>query len=220
MLVELSNEELMHLDGKVNPKVQIMIDRIKVAFQYRELGHPLDELIADSMRTGELMWIYQSLRGSESCDRCKTSPGYVDYLSGRNRGKVNWNRPISIDGFTFRTCDAAPDIRLCRACALEAIKILKEYILGHDLQIQIPEDTRYARENERLCYKCGAKIWEFDMIYFPSLMGKGFYYAACPLCRAEVRPFNACEISFTGVFRMVPVCELRKIDNLWTRRKG
>lgn len=215
--VDLTNDELLLLDGRVSAKVQKEIDRIKIAMQHVELGLPLALLIADGLQAGRILWNYDELKGIQSCAVCHKRAGYAQYQSGRYRGEENYGRPLRLMGHMFTAGNQT--IRLCAECATPTIPRLQAYILEHDLPIEIPTDTRYIREAERKCFACEKTSWLFDMGTEPTVFDQGYYYGRCPHCGAVELPLSPRQFEATGNFRLVRPQELTRKSNLWVRLK-
>lgn len=210
--VSLTLDELIALDGRCSAETQGIVDEAK---KERAIG--LDdfsnEVIAQALKSGLLQWCAVDI---SRCKYCEKRPGgYYPYRSGgryHRKGDPNTSRPIRYggvqtgDGIRFNGLAG-----MCAECWREKYlpKIVR-HILENDLPVEIQKNdiapTRYKRDPERQCFKCGKTMYESEMSDSRTLMGDGYYKSTCPHCGAESTLFSASHKK-TGKFRMIPVEE-------------
>lgn len=219
--VELTDEELLLLDGKVGEKAQGIVEQAKLALQHAELGPLGSEVLRLALEQGEFKCNYTSLR---YCGICKKSAGYAKFKGGRNRGQDNHKRPLYFSGIEFMpgfiTMRGYASNGGCKECVGDLPNRIWKYIVEKDLPIQgVGADARWAKENLRKCKSCGAEFGEFDMYIRQALMGDGWLHAGCPSCEEQSSLFHS-PFESTG-HRMVRTDSLRMLTcKLWTRRES
>lgn len=219
--IELEDDEILLLDGKVNEKAQELINEVKQFRKYINSGHILyAEIIAAAEKQAELRYTHRTIL---HCEMCNKSAKYPIYKSGRNKGKENRNKNrIRMFGTTFMdgfvTIDGYSKWGFCKECGEKAIKAITDYIKTNDLHIQLPRESKWIKEEKRECFNCKEKIWEFDMGLNRTLIGDGNYYAICNKCGAESNVFGGTHHS-TRKVRAVEASTLKKVGNCWQRRE-
>lgn len=196
--VKLSLEELEILDGKVNSEAQKVVDIAKSESEFGFKLPIMNEVLRKSLEIGELTWRYKQIR---SCSYCDKGYDYHTYpRSGRyhSKGDKNFDKPKYYSGIKFNegcvTVLGSGD--MCSDCEKEynAIHILIDYILENDLKIQIQKndykDTKYIKDDIRICYHCEEEMQESKMGRNTTMMGDGTYPCSCPKCGAESLPFG------------------------------
>jgi hypothetical protein len=196
--VELTYDELLLLDTKVNDTAQSVIDVAK-----KEQGYGFDfpiigQILQKSESLGSLNWSYESITHCSYCD--KTYDYYKHKRSGRyhRKGEPDHKRPIHYSGVKFNPgfirFSGYGD--MCTDCMSKhkVIEQLIDYILDYDLKIEIRKNdykpTKYKKDPMRICNNCGAEMYESEMGRRPVLMGGGTYPATCPHCKTEGGIFN------------------------------
>lgn len=190
--VELNYEELLLIDGKCNEKAQEIVDKAKTEYGFG-LDPICNEILAQSMKTGKLTWCSVSI---SACDTCDTKPyGYHTYTKTSRyhcKGDKNYDRPFRYSGIKpnqgFIIMDGVSGI--CRDCWFNVyLPKLVDYIVQNNLPIEIQKndisDTKYKRDNIRICKKCGYKMKESEMGRMRCWFGEGTYPAKCPKCQSE-----------------------------------
>ena len=203
--IELSYDELLLIDGKCNEEAQEVIDQAK-----EEYGFGLDpicnEILAESIKTGKLTWCGVEI---SCCNTCDTKPrGYHKYTRSSRyhyKGDNNYDRPLKYSGIKpnegFVIITGASGI--CRECWFNIhLPKLVNYIIDNDLPIEIQKndiaETKYKRDDIRICKKCGHKMRESEMGRLPCWFSSGTYPATCPKCNSE-------GAKTTGEFVMTPI---------------
>lgn len=196
--IKLLFEELKELDGKVSEAAQKVIDQVKKEYAYGFSLPIINEILRKSEETGELTWRYKQIR---SCDYCDKKHDYYRYpRSGRyhSKGDKNFNNPIYYSGIKFHegfvTVQGLGD--MCSECneKYNIINQLIDYILDNDLKIQIQKndyrDSRYLKDDIRICYSCDYEMAESEMGKESTIMGDGYYPSSCPKCSAKSSAFG------------------------------
>lgn len=190
--VYLTDQELLHLDGKCEEETQKKIDqaklRIKEAENFPELPEKasrfLSNLISNIKRSGKLEVSRQST--TWWCDLCGKQPQHPTYKRNTRhalKGEPNTNKPkIPISVMKLNGS------RLCNEC----VKRWQDSFVKHtkDLKAEIPkvwsgEEPKYEKYYKVTCTKCGWKGHEGQMLDGTALMGGGTYKAECPECHAK-----------------------------------
>jgi hypothetical protein len=202
--VYLRLEDLLLLDGKVEDKVQRVIDVAKQEASFGFDSPVLNEIMRLAETEGKLEWWYKEIT---SCPLCDKKLDYYTYpRSGRyhRRGDKNYDKPKKHSGVTFFRMSS---IHICRTCWDTLAKsLLIDYILDNDLKIEIPKndyrDTRYVKDPSYTCFNCTAEIYESEMGLRPTLIGGGYYPAVCPNCGEVHKPLGRGH-TLTGKFRLL-----------------
>lgn len=214
--VKLSEDELLHLDGKVSDEVQKEIDALKRSRTYT--SDPwVGAIVTKALEDGKLTVHRRSL---SSCQKCKTRPGYAKYKSGPRKGQSNYAKELCIHGYSF--CDGFCILRnysslgFCQECGTKLLADVRGILLANDLPVEF-EDSLWVVEPMRECYACKALMGEFDMGMKHTLMGDGLYPAGCPSCGAE-SVFFGLQHKRKGQ-RVVRKTGLKQVKNIWERVK-
>lgn len=197
--VKLSLEELKMLDGKVSEKAQEIINKAK---KENSFGFPLpimNEILRKAEEQGILTWTYKQII---SCSFCNDKPhDYYRYpRSGRyhRKGDKNFDNPKYYSGIKFNegfvVMKGSGD--MCSDCCekYNVIHSLIDYILNNDLKIEIQKndyrDSKYLKDEIRICYNCEHEMAESEMGKSQTVMGDGYYPSTCPKCGTESKPFG------------------------------
>ncbi len=191
-MVTLTDEEILLLDGKCQSKVQEVVDQIE-ARQTIETwleAEPLTEkqrgAAAEAIRAIEAAGLCRvTLYRGHLCAGCDAKSSYPLYLSGRNKGQINYNKPIqSVTGFSL--CGT----RLCSKCASIIKAVVFRLVVQRDIKAEIPVgDTRYFQFTKQKCNLCGWTGHEGELGLLPALM-HGHYRGQCPNCQGKSALFQ------------------------------
>jgi hypothetical protein len=191
--VKLTREELYLLDGKCDEKVQTKINELKIEEGFGFELPLINEILAESLKNGSFKYTSKSL---DYCPICKKSAHYPKYKSGSNKDKPNLNKPkILFPGYAFNEgfVTWVGQGHCCKECN-DQFQILNQiigYILDHDLCIEIEYgQTKYIKDNQWECFKCGKIMNESEMGYSNALFGESIYPSKCPYCGAESNTFG------------------------------
>lgn len=224
--VNLSIEELLKLDGQVSEEAQKTIDAAKKEVSFGFSLPIINEILKKSEEIGKMTWNYKQVR---NCDYCDDKPyDYYRYpRSGKyhNKGDRNYNRPKYYSGIKFNeglvTIQGQGD--MCSDCCekYNIINQLIDYILDNDLQIEIQKnnykDSKYLKDDIRICHSCNYEMAESEMGKERTMMGDGFYPSSCPKCNAKSKPFGSSHKTtnkFTHRLNPVFKVEVQKIKDL------
>jgi LEA14-like dessication related protein len=196
--IKLTFEEMKLIDGQVSEKAQDIIDRVKKENSFGFSLPVMNEVLRKAEEIGKLTWSYKSIR---SCSHCDKQYDYARYpRSGKNhrKGDKNFNKPLYYSGIKFNegfvTIQGLGD--MCSDCCKKhnVINQLIDYILDNDLKIEIQKnkyrDSKYLKDDIRICYDCDYEMTESEMTTSPTVMGDGRYPSGCPKCGAESRLFG------------------------------
>lgn len=218
--IKLTDEELLFLDGKVGPDAQKIVEQAKQALEHAILGPFGAEVIRLALEQGMFKWNHTSLT---YCSLCKTSAGYAPYKSGYNRGLPNYKKPRYMGGVEFMrgfvSIKGFAANGGCVQCVGDLAQRIQEYILDKDLPIQLPdhEKTKWVKEDFRRCTKCDTVCGDFDCYLDRTLMGDGWYYCACPNCKAK-GGFLSNLWKYGEGHRMVLAVDVVRVKNCYSRR--
>jgi len=201
--VDLTDSELVLLDGSCSEKVQAEVDaartRLGSMTAHPDLPPALAAFIADvvneARENGRL--IYRTERISY-CRLCGRTKSYVLFKSGPRRGTPNYNRPIYMHGHEFArrfvTIQGSVSVGGCHECVEAVMPYLPDALRGVPAEVPAvlrakgePVRKRYDR---RRCTKCGWGGHEGEMGQLRTLMGDGYYPGKCPSCGVEHAPFR------------------------------
>ncbi|MED3550176.1 hypothetical protein [Cytobacillus praedii] len=196
--IKLSYEELKEIDGKVSDVAQKVIDQFKKEYAYGFSLPIINEILRKSEENGRLTWRYKQIR---SCDYCDKMHDYYRYpRSGRfhSKGDKNFNKPMYYSGIKFNegfvTIEGLGD--MCSECSekYNVINQLIDYILDNDLRIEIQKndyrDSKYLKDDIRICHSCDYEMTESEMGKESTMMGDGYYPSTCPKCEAKSSVFG------------------------------
>lgn len=206
--VRLSFEELLILDGKINDAAQKVIDdekkKIDIGFEFDFMN----EVILSSLKIGYFNWNADKMRSCNYCDKKRRNHVYDRTSRNHNKGDINYDKPIYYYGVTFNTgfITIAGSGLVCNDCEKKynVINRLKNYILDNNLPIELKQfqnESKYKKDDMRICYQCMSDIYESEMGKLPAMFG-GLYPGKCPRCGAESLPFGKSHES-TSQFRMI-----------------
>lgn len=218
MKIELTDNELVLLDGKVSGEVQEEVDRAKARVDaveaysdHADITPTLAAFIADVVheaRTqGRLVANHVRIR---SCRLHDEYYGFVKYKSGPNQGRPNYKRPIAKPGREFArrfvTVEGHVTLGGCNECIEKALPALREALIG--VPAQLPDllvtegAPRFTRYDDRECLECGWTGHEGQMGRLPAILG-GDYPGKCPSCGAEKLPFGPQKFKTLDSFTVV-----------------
>lgn len=196
---ELTDDELVFLDGKCGEKLQLEVDSAKMRIAARDefpgLSNTEAAFIADmaveAADKGKLTFYRISLR---SCKVCGKSAGYAKYArNGKHhrKGDTDWKKPLHMDGLEFAdrfvTMKGYATIGCCVRC-WEKIQPFASLKL-REVRAEIPPaitgtSSRFIYRRNVVCLDCGWEGHEGQMIWEPTIIGNGKYPAKCPKCDA------------------------------------
>ena len=211
--VYLTHDELLLIDGKCNEKAQEVVEKAKTEYGFG-LDPICNEILAKSIKTGKLTWRYTEI---SSCKTCDTKPsGYYKYARSsryHRKGDCNYDAPFKYSGIEpnggFISFSGMSGI--CRDCWFNVyLPKLVNFIIENDLPIEIQKndiaETKYKKDDVRICYSCGEKMYESEMGRRTTLMGDGTYASKCPKCGAESLLFGNSH-KITNEFTMRKITE-------------
>lgn len=204
MKVELTDEELVFLDGKVSSDTQKEVDnareRIAMVKAIPDLDPKHAKFIADVVReaqtNGELVRYHENIR---HCSLCDANAGYdVHRRRGRYHrvGQPNYDKPITMSGVELarRVIRITGYVALgcCRVCFDKLLPDLQKALTG--VKAEMPKSLtgvppKWKRWNKRRC-QCGWEGHEGEMGQLLTFMGDGFYRGKCPKCGEENSLFS------------------------------
>jgi hypothetical protein len=214
--VNLTDDELLLLDGQCSPAVQA---EVEIAKDKRALvgfakvsgddAEFISRILAEAREQGRLDYRRLLLR---HCPICKAMPGYKIYKSGPNKGRENYDKPLYLGGvdlahrFVHVTGHAARGC--CVNCWQRIQPVLAAQLVG--VRAAIPaeisgEKPRFARYARKKCEKCGWIGHDGQLGKLRTLLGDGYYPGKCPACGAENHAFTVANIVTLEGFEVVEV---------------
>lgn len=218
--IELTDAELVVLDGHCRPEVQADVERAKerlaMAARLSELTPERAGFVADVVRSaqenGKLVFWEISL---SRCEICKRSDGYHTHKrSGRwhRKGDVMFDRPKMFAGVEFKATFIRIRGLTALGCCHECFAAVRQPLLASlaEIRAELPEKLtgrppRFRFAEKRHCDECGWDGNELQMGRRPTLMGDGSFPAICPKCRAENRIFGKQIVRVADGFDVVDV---------------
>lgn len=192
--VELSDAELLLLDGGCSEKVQAEVDaarsRLDTAAAMPDVSPEMAGLIADAVTeaktNGLLLWRATRAR---SCVVCGKRAGYWVFKSGPRRGREDWNRPLSFYAVEMADRFVRMENHLTLGCCQDCAQELRPLIAAAlaDVQAQVPDHIaaqgrpKWKKHGRRECPDCGWQGHEGEMRLLRAVMG-GMYPGGCPSC--------------------------------------
>lgn len=189
--VDLTYNEIILLDGKVNEKVQKTINTAKMEKGFGFDNPSVNEALAEAMNTGKLTWRYKQISNCEYCGKKRDYYTYARDSRYHRKGEKNHDAPKYYSGMKFNegfvTMQGYGD--MCTDCFEKYKKAMIDYIIDNDLPIEIQKNdykiTKYLKDPICICYKCGKEMRESEMGRHSTMMGNGDYPSKCPHCGAE-----------------------------------
>lgn len=212
--VNLTDDELLLLDGRCSPAVQVEVEIVKDKKSIAGFAHVSAEdaefvarVLQEAREQGRLSYSRLSLR---FCPVCKAAPGYRVYKSGPRRGQENLAKPLYLGGvdlahrFVHVTGHAA--LGCCSACWQRIQPVLAAQLVG--VRAAIPkeisgEEPRFVWYTRRRCKKCGWTGHTGQLGKLRTLIGDGYYPGKCPACGAENSAFLPQNIETLEGFEVV-----------------
>lgn len=217
--VNLTDTELVLLDGQVGEKVQVEIvlaqARLETAGRLTDLTPELAGFIADAVaeakKNGRLIFRYKQL---SHCKLCGERGGHLKYKRNSRwhcKGELNYKKPTYVSGIElacrFVTVRGYASVGCCTSCfkKVENNLIAELGKVKAELPKQLVDGKTYKRYQKVECQKCDWKGHEGQMIQKRTLMGVGFYPGGCPAegCGALNSPFGVREIKTLTEFEVV-----------------
>lgn len=208
-MYELTDTEILLLDGKVNKEVQDKIDFIKRA-KFHSENPVIAKIIENSLQLGTFKADRESIR---YCGLCKSGYKYEKHTRNgkyHKKGDFNLKKPIYINGWKINRgfISIANMGDFCDECNKKdnIISSVKFIILEKNLPIELlrDKDTKFKKDDKRICFNCKEPMFESEMSQSPTMMGNGYYPAGCPKCKAESVFFGPSHKT-TDEFRMRPI---------------
>lgn len=204
MRPELTDDELVVLDGRCRAEVQAAVDaakdRITARMRYDDLPPEQAAFIADVVReareSGVLKWMGVRI---DHCPLCGWMGEYPRYKQGPRRGQIKDRAKRSTTAgveLADRFVHIERHVLLggCNECMDALSDRLAEALRG--VEAQVPERLRAEGEPERVkydrkrCTACGWQGHEGEMGRLRTLMGDGAYPGKCPECGVEQQPLG------------------------------
>jgi hypothetical protein len=196
--VELTDDELILLDGACTDEVQSEVDKAKlrIAAVQRHTDMPahvarlVADAVAEGVSHGRLLWQPKRIN---RCAYCGTDKGYVAYKSGPRKGQPNYDRRIKVPGIEmaqrFVTVEGHAAVGGCTDCADAAADAITAELANAPCELPphlrpagAPPKRRYDRKR---CTKCGWEGHEGEMRRLRTVLGDGTYPGGCPSCDNE-----------------------------------
>lgn len=217
-LVSLTDDELVLLDGKCSPEVQVKVTDALARVVLRDVLPDLTSaqvgLVADVVSVARREgWLRYVRTNADTCEVCGRRAGFAKYRSGPRRGEDNLSKPLSFTGIDmdpgFVHIKGMVRLGGCLACVEALTPVLAEHLRGVPAQVPATliadgEPERRRHQNRR-CTECGWEGHEGEMRRERTLLGDGTYPAGCPNCDAINRPLGKDHIVRTDGFVIAEV---------------
>jgi len=191
--IKLTAQELLFLDNKVSESAQKIINIAKEELSYNFDLPIMNEIIRISLQKGKLSWTGKDIRSCSYCDKSSSYQKHMRNGKYHRKGDINYDKPIYYYGIKFNegfvTIKGHGD--LCIDCLnkYNVINRLIDYIIENDLSIEIQKnsykESKYLKDNIRICKNCNSEIQESKMGRESTLMGNGTFPSICPLCNSK-----------------------------------
>lgn len=200
--VELTDDELLRLDGTCSTEAQRAVDAAKlrsvIASRHPSLTRAQIALVAKTVsvaRTeGKLSYIGVPL---SPCVVCGDGGGYVKYTRGARKGQSNFNAPCNVWGIElarqFIGVRGSARCGCCTRCLATILPALRTELA--DIQAELPEalmgvPPKWKWNANMRCTECAWMGHEGEMGQSPAMMGLGMYPSTCPKCGAKNIPLG------------------------------
>jgi len=219
--LELTDEEVVLLDGRCSPEVQVEVeksrDRLALTSNIFGLTKKQALLIADVVLLAKSEG-YVICRGDSIryCEVCEKSAGYAKHKrSGRyhRAGQDNRDRPLTFRGVEFKDSFVRIQNHVSLGCCYDCFQAIKDNL--HDalalIKAEVPEaitgfKPKWKRWRRHECTKCGWQGHEGDLGKLRTLLSDGYYRGQCPKCPAK-NEFMSHPIKMIDGFDVVPAEE-------------
>jgi hypothetical protein len=207
LFLELTDKEIVKLDGSKNLKVQEEVNkakkRIRLSKKLSEVPESINTFITDCLfyarKKKILRFIYKDI---SSCRICGKKAGYAKYKRDGKyhwKGDPNYDKPLTFGGVEladeFVIIERQATLGCCDKCWKQIRPILCSELKANKIKAEIHkgitgEEPRYKRLRDRKCSKCEWTGHEGEMGRRPTIMGNGSYPAICPKCGAGDKYFD------------------------------
>lgn len=225
--VKLNSDEIVLLDGKCRPEIQVTVDRAKIASQIsgesdipEGVAGMIAKVIDEAKANGKLMHRIEMI---SVCPACKRSDGYHVHKRStkyRRKGDTDYDNPKLFMAHNlahrFVTIKNHISVGFCVSCFDQAFPVLQKHLKTVNAQVPdslLGEPCKWKWNKNRKCKACGWEGHEGEMGMERTLMGDGWYPAKCPSCKAENHLFHtAVEIRDGFTLTEVTREEVRKSE--------
>ena len=195
--VDLTLEEILLLDGKVNEKAQQVIDNSKEAHRIKTESGLSDteaamvqKIILSARDQLRLTFHYENIT---QCPCCGRNDGYWPVrrtTKYKRKGQPDYDNPKLIRAWSvnpgFITISRHISLGWCGSCKDRVMPVVLEAL--KDDQIEVSQiltgvPPKFKRYQNREC-ECGWKGHEGEMKWDLALMGDGKFPSRCPKCGA------------------------------------
>lgn len=216
--MDLTDQELVLLDGKCSSKIQTEVDAAKgrIAMQSKMSCEPhIAAFVADAVKEAKEHGLLRLLREDlRYCRYCKKSAGYYTYpRTGRyhRRGETDYGHPKYMSGVEladrFISVKGYSCVGCCSECWQKAQPLLAKELEGVMAEVSeaiTGHKPMFKKWDNMKCEKCNWEGHEGQMGRLPCLLGVGYYQGKCPQCGAENRVLNN-KIKHTKGFTVVTI---------------
>lgn len=198
--IDVTDEELLLLDGECRPEIQNKIDNLKDALKIQkevfgvdpEISKFVVAVVEEAKTSGRLGYrcVYIT-----RCPVCGRTDGYQTHKRTsrwHRRGTPNYEKPNVFGGRELHIgCVSIRNratLGCCDECMKKATPLFMEHLIG--IKAEMPQELtgvppQYKWYQKRKCTKCGWEGHEGEMGKERTLMGDGWYPAKCPKCPAK-----------------------------------
>ena len=218
---DLTDDLAILLDGRVDAKQQTRIDAAKRRIEMRtsfaaltDAERKLLNQIADCARNQGLL----QNRASQLrlCKVCGESGGYHTVKRSsryKTRGELDYDSPKYLSGIEFQdsfvTMKGYISTGACKTCVDRLMPHIETVLadLPHERKWWPGQVSKWKRNRNHLCTKCGWTGHEGEMRRTQTLVGDVDYPSGCPNCAAENRFFGPTEVKIVDGFVCTPLNE-------------
>lgn len=210
--VDLSDDEMVLLDGKCRPEIQeevaASLSRIAARASNPDLTDKqsgfIADVVAEATKSGRLVLQRVQIRYCGVCGKGGDYSRYPRNGKHHRKGDKNYSKPIYLIGreltHRFVRVTGSPAVGCCEDCWVELGSRVGAAVSG--LAAEIPKsisgiEPLYSVVHYARCGECGWSGHEHQMGKLPTMMGDGSYFGACPLCTAKNTLFNT-KIKLSG----------------------
>lgn len=199
MTLNLSDHELVILDGQCSETVQQAVDaakqRLAAIAALPQLTEKQAGFVADVVReareNGKLTFRFSSIR---SCPLCERKAGYAVRTrrsAWARAGTPNYDKPLYLSGIELAERFLSVKGYVSLGCCRECMDFMKPFLTEAlaDVRAEIPENItghapRFLWYRNQHCTKCEWSGHEGQMGFIPAVF-QGKYRGKCPQCGAE-----------------------------------
>ncbi len=202
--MNIPDSDLILMDGVCSEATQSLVDGAKyrqsLRSEFEELTTEMAEIIEKALfefRTnGKIGLRRESI---SYCRACKKSAGYFPHTRNstyHRKGDPNHKKPKYLDAYDLHDSYILMRGHVSNGCCSKCFEQLKPCLIQRlaDIKAEIPDSLRSSKKYKKVpIMECGGCHWrgpENELGQLRTIMGDGYYYGECLVCKARNTMFN------------------------------